>query len=180
MPESPPLTTEIHIQHALPNDPDVDALDSGNAEVDRYFHSRTWFDVGKGKASPATYQFRTRPGGAVVGYAAAAFRNQAHPTDDGGVRARYLVIYALGVHRHFQGVENPAAPGQRYAATIMDALVERARDRAGCVGVSLWVREDNPRAIAFYARCGFVADPAGPVARDDGPRHLTMRLPIPR
>ena len=84
------------------------------------------------------------------------------------------------MHRHFQGVENPAAPGQRYAATIMDALVELARDRAGCVGVSLWVREDNPRAIAFYARCGFVADPAGPVARDDGPRHLTMRLPIPR
>ena len=85
-------------------------------------------------------------------------------------------IYALGVHGHFQGAENPAAPGQRYAATIMDALEELARERADCVGLSLWVREDNARAIAFYVRCGFVADPAGPVARDKGPRHLTMRL----
>lgn len=171
-----PLSTAIHIQHALPNDSDIDALDRGVAEVDRYFQSRTWFDVRKGKVSPATYQFRTRPGGAIVGYAAASFRNQAHPTDDATSRARYLVIYALGVHRHLQGVENPAAPGQRYAATIMIALEELARDRADCAGLSLWVREDNPRAIAFYERCGFIADPVGPVARDGGPRHLTMRL----
>lgn len=170
------MPTAIHIQHALPSDPDIDALDSGIAEVDGYFQSRAWFDTRKGKASPATYQFRTRPGGAIVGYAAAAFRNQSHPTDADTERARYLVIYALGVHRHFQGVENPAAPGKRYAATIMESLEELARDRADCVGLSLWVREDNPRAVAFYERCGFIADPAGPVARDEGPRHLTMRL----
>ena len=170
------MTIAIHIQHALPNDPDIDALDSGIAEVDRYFQSRDWFDAGKGKASPATYQFRTRPHGAVVGYAAAAFRNQAHPTDDGSERARYLVIYALGIHRHFQGMENPAAPGQRYAATVMTTLKALARDRADCAGLSLWVREDNPRAIAFYKRCDFARDPGGPVERDGGARHLTMRL----
>lgn len=170
------MTTAIHIQHALPNDPDLDALDSGNAEVDRYFRCRSWFDVAKGRAAPATYQFRTRPGGAVVGYAAAAFRNQAHPTDNGAERARYLVIYALGVHRHFQGVGNPAVPGERYATTMMRDLVDLARQKPDCVGVSLWVREDNARAIAFYRRNGFVSDPAGPVARDGGSRHLTMRL----
>ena len=170
------MTVAIHVEHALPNDPDIDALDSGVAEVDHYFQSRVWFDDRKGKASPATYQFRTRAGGAIVGYAAAAFRNQSHPTDVHTERARYLVIYALGIHRHFQGVENSAAPGQRYAATIMDSLEGLARDRADCVGLSLWVREDNARAIAYYERCGFVADPGGPVARDEGPRHLTMRL----
>ncbi len=108
--------------------------------------------------------------------AATAFRKQSHPTDADAERARYLVIYALDVHRHFQGVDSPAAPGQRYAATIMDALEELAHDRADCVGLSLCVREDNPRAIAFYERYGFIADPAGPVTRDEGPRHLTMRL----
>ena len=71
-----------------------------------------------------------RAGGAIVGYAAAAFRNQSHPTDVHTERARYLVIYALGIHRHFQGVENSAAPGQRYAATIMDSLEGLARDLA--------------------------------------------------
>lgn len=79
------------------------------------------------------------------------------------------------MHRHFQGVENPESPGQRYAATVMAAIAEMARARANCVGLSLWVREDNPRAIAFYERCGFEPDPAGPVARDDHSRHLTMR-----
>ncbi|MCB9663784.1 MAG: GNAT family N-acetyltransferase [Alphaproteobacteria bacterium] len=170
------MTVGIHLDRALPDDPDLDALDCGVAEVDRYFRSRVWFDDRKGRASPATYQCRTGPGGLVVGYAAAAFRNQAHPTDDGFERARYLVLYALGVHRQFQGVRNPADRGRSHAATILVALEEMGRQRSDCVGLSLWVREDNARALAFYGRCGFVADPAGPVARDGGPRHLTLRL----
>ncbi len=169
------MATCIHVQLALPGDPDIDALNSGVAEVDRYFQSRAWFDTRKGKASPATYQFRTAPGGDVVGYASAAFRNQPHPTDSADVRARYLVLYALGVHRAYQGVDNPSAPGRRYATTVLDAVEELARSRAGCVGVSLWVREDNARAIAFYRRCGWAAEPTGPVQRDAGARHLTMR-----
>jgi ribosomal protein S18 acetylase RimI-like enzyme len=170
----------IHLQHALPTDPDIDALDSGVAEVDHYFKSRSWFDTRRGYASPATWQFRTAPEGPVVGYASAAFRRQAHPTDQATERALYLVIYVLGVHRHFQGALNPMAPGQRFAASIIDAIRALALDREDCVGLSLWVRQDNPRAIQFYRRCGFVADPDGPVARDKGPCHLTMRLLLPR
>ncbi|MFH1468170.1 MAG: GNAT family N-acetyltransferase [Pseudomonadota bacterium] len=165
----------LHVQHALPNDPDLDALATGVAEVDRYFRSRAWFDSGKGRASPATYQFRTGPGGAVVGYASAAFRLQAHPSDGVPERARFLVVYVLGLHRPFQGTENPAASGRRYADCVLEALEELARARDECVGLSLWVREDNARAIAFYERRGFVPDPGGPVARDAGPRHLTLR-----
>jgi hypothetical protein len=44
-----------------------------------------------------------------------------------------------------------------------------------CVGVSLWVRSDNARAIAFYEKVGMVKDPGGPVSRDQGATHLTMR-----
>lgn len=165
----------LHVELALPTDPDLDRLDSGVAEVDRYFRSRAWFDTRKGKASPATYQLRTELGGPVVGYVAAAFRRQAHPTDDSEDRARVLVIYALGLHREFQGRPNPADGHRRYSTSAMRALEELAGQRADCVGLSLWVREDNPRAIAFYRRVGFAADPAGPVQRDGGARHLTMR-----
>jgi ribosomal protein S18 acetylase RimI-like enzyme len=55
-------------------------------------------------------------------------------------------------------------------------VLERfAIDKTGCRGLYLWVRADNDRAIAFYRKCGFVDDPAGPVQRDDGAPHLSMR-----
>jgi len=161
---------------ALPDDPDIDTLDSGVAEVDLYFQGRTWFNASKQKAAPPTYQFLTEDAGKVIGYAAAAFRNSDHPHDGSSVRARYLVVYALGVHRPFQGVENPRAPGESFAASIVGVLVAFARERVGCVGLSLWVRVNNARAIAFYRRCGFQPDPGGPVQRNGGAAHLTMRL----
>ncbi|MEZ4461501.1 MAG: GNAT family N-acetyltransferase [bacterium] len=48
----------------------------------------------------------------------------------------------------------------------------------GCVGLALWVRSDNNRAIAFYEKVGFERDPTGPVSRDDGVPHLTMRKAV--
>lgn len=45
----------LHARFALPDDPDLDAFDSGVSEVDAYFRSRQWFNVGKGLASPPTY-----------------------------------------------------------------------------------------------------------------------------
>lgn len=41
----------------------------------------------------------------------------------------------------------------------------------------MWVRVDNPRAIAFYEKVGFEGDVGGPVQRDGGAPHLTMRKP---
>jgi hypothetical protein len=61
-------------------------------------------------------------------------------SDGARERARYLVVYVLGLHRQFQGVENPAVPGRRYADCVMDALEDLARSRDECVGLSLWVR----------------------------------------
>lgn len=53
-----------------------------------------------------------------------------------------------------------------------------APDNAGCDGLILWVRADSPRAIAFYEKVGFERDVGGPVQRDDGAPHLTMRRPL--
>lgn len=144
-------------------------------EVDTYFRSRQWFNVVKGVAAPPTYQFLTAEDGEVVGYAAVAFRNGDHPHDGSGNRARYLMVYVAGVHARFQGCENPNAPGESFAVSIFRVLEGFARDKQGCVGVSLWVRTDNPRAVAFYRKMGFEPDPAGPVQRDEGAPHLTMR-----
>ncbi|MGE0328771.1 MAG: GNAT family N-acetyltransferase [Polyangiaceae bacterium] len=165
----------LYTQFALPTDPDLDGFLSGVDEVDHYFRSRAWFDSKKEIASPPTYQFRTEEDGYVVGYASVGFRNLPHPSDEAAERARYLVIYVVGVHLRFRGVRNPSRPSDTYAASIFDELEELARQRSDCVGLSLWVRTDNLRAIAFYRKLGFAADPAGPVHRDGGSPHLTMR-----
>lgn len=57
----------------------------------------------------------------------------------------------------------------------MAELEEMARSKANCVGLSLWVRSTNERAIGFSKKVGFVADPAGPTQRDAGDPMLTMR-----
>ncbi len=111
-----------------------------------------------------------------MGYAAVSFRNCDHPHDGADQRARYLMVYVVGLHQRFQGVENPGAPGETYAVTVFRFLAtEIAVMKANTVGLCLWVRFDNTRAIRFYEKVGFIADPAGPVSRDDGPPHLTMR-----
>lgn len=53
-----------------------------------------------------------------------------------------------------------------------------ARNAERCVGLSLRVRTDNPRAMAFYRKMGFVPDPGGPLKRDSGAPHLSMRKPL--
>jgi GNAT superfamily N-acetyltransferase len=174
-PEDLPLSDALFIRFALPDDPDLDLFESGVEEVDSYFRSRQWFNAEKGKAAPPTYQFLTEEGGEVVGYAAVAFRNCPHPDDAAAERAKYLAVYVTGVHQRFQGQKNPRAPGESFAASMFRQLEQFARDKAGCVGLFLWVRADNDRAIAFYRKVGFVDDPAGPVQRDDGAPHLSMR-----
>lgn len=151
---------------------------SGVAEVDEYFRTRRWFNSEKGRAAPPTYQFLTA-GGEVLGYAAVGFRNCEHPHDGSAQRARYLMVYVAGLHQRFHGIENPHAPGETYAMSVFDVLADEiAPMKAGTVGLCLWVRADNARAIRFYEKVGFIADPAGPIGRDEGSPHLTMRRPL--
>ncbi len=165
----------MYTQFALPDDADLDAFQSGVDEVDEYFRSRRWFNAEKGRSAPPTYQFRTVQDRDVVGYAAVSFRNCAHPDDGSHDRARYLVVYAAGLHLRFHGVENPLAPGLTFATSMFRVLEQFALDKGGCAGLYLWVRAENDRAIAFYRKFGFVDDPAGPVQRDGKSPHLTMR-----
>jgi len=168
------LPSTLVVEHALPDDPAIDALTSGDAEVDAYFHSRQWFHAARKQASPPTFALRAAVHGPVVGLVTVGFRRAPWPMDTGW-QARTLTIYALGVDVAYQGQRNPLAPSETYAASVMAVVERMAREKADCLGLALWVREGNARAISFYRRCGFVGDPGGPVRRDDGAAHLTMR-----
>ena len=170
-----PLTEHLEYRWALPDDPELDRFTSGVPEVDDFFRSRQWFAEEKGKASPPTYRFCLAQSGEVVGYASVAKRRCGHPMDDSQARARYLAIYLVGLHQRFQGVELPGTEATSIAAAMFAQLELMARAASGCVGLYLWVREDNERAIAFYRKLGFVEDAGGLAQRDHGPAHLTMR-----
>ncbi|TVS08803.1 MAG: GNAT family N-acetyltransferase [Phycisphaerales bacterium] len=155
------LNGPLHMRFALPDDPDLDAFVSGNEEVDAYFRARQWFNVAKGVSAPPTYQFLTERDGDVVGYASVAFRRSDHPFDGSDKRALYLLIYVIGIHKRFQGQRNARGSNESYAASMIRMLANLASGRDDCVGLGLWVREDNARAIAFYQKVGFEPDPGG-------------------
>ena len=169
------MSDALYIQFALPDDPDLDGFVSGSEEVDRYFRSRRWFNTTAGKAAPPTYQFLTCEGGDIVGYAAVSFRQCSHPGDACDEQAKYLVVYAAGLHERFHGQKNPRTPDESFAESMFRVLEGFARDKPDCVGLYLWVRADNDRAIGFYRKFGFREDPGGPVQRDNKAPHLTMR-----
>jgi ribosomal protein S18 acetylase RimI-like enzyme len=166
---------EIFFEFAIPDDTFLDRLSSGYERTDRYFRNREWFRSDKGRSSPPTYVFRVAEGGPVVGYCALDFGKQPHPDDASEAKARYLVIYMIGVDQAFQRTQNPLAPGQTYAASIIAVLEDIARAKQSCVGLSLWVRSTNEVAMAFYRKVGFAEDPGGPSQRDGGDPILTMR-----
>lgn len=111
----------------------------------------------------------------MVGYAAVSFRNCEHPHDGAANKAKYLMIYVTGVAVALHGARNPRAPRKSFAESIFGVLHQFAVAKEGCVGLCLWVRTDNDRAVAFYRKVGFVGDPSGPAHRDTGAPHLTMR-----
>lgn len=165
----------IFFEFATPDDPFLDQFSCGYEVTDRYFRSRQWFKVDKGRSAPPTYVFRVAEDGPVVGYCAFDFGKQLHPDNASETKAKYLVIYMIGVDRAFKGTPNPLAPGHTYAVSIMAALEEIARGKPNCVGMSLWVRSTNEAAIGLYRKVGFTADPGNPVHLDDGDPILTMR-----
>jgi len=169
------MAGKVFYEFALPDDPFLDRFSSGYETTDHYFRSRQWFKFDKNRSSPPTYVFRVHKGGPVVGYCAIDFGKQPHPDDASEDKARFLVIYMIGVDDAFQGTQNPLATGQTYAASIMAVLEDIARAKQRCVGLSLWVRSTNQVAIAFYRKVGFTADPGGPSQRDEGDPILTMR-----
>ena len=169
------MSAKLFTQFALPDDLYLDVFVSGDEEVDGWFRSRKWFNATKGKASPPTYVFRTAQDGDVVGCASVAFRKMEHPEDASSQRAKYLMVYVVGVNIGFHGQRNPQAPDETFAASIFGVIEALAMKHSDCVGLSLWVRSTNARAIAFYQKVGFVADPSGAVQRDDKAPHLTMR-----
>jgi len=116
-----------------------------------------------------------REGGSVVGYCAFDFGKQPHPVSASATKARYLVIFMIGVDQAFQRTQNPLAPGQTYAASMMAVLEDIARAKQSCVGLSLWVRSTNKAAIGLYRKVGFKEDPGRPSQQDDGDPILTMR-----
>jgi ribosomal protein S18 acetylase RimI-like enzyme len=169
------MAEEIFREFALPDDLSLDRFSSGYERTDHYFRSREWFNAAKGRHAPPTYVFRVAEGGPVVGYCAFDFGKRLHPDNASKTKATYLVIYMFGVDRAFQSTQNPLAPGQTYAVSIMAALEEIARGKPNCVGMSLWVRSTNKVAIGFYRKVGFMEDPGGPFHRDEGDPILTMR-----
>lgn len=166
------VAADVWVETAAPNDPAVDTFHCGDVEVEAYFHGRQWF---RPKGTLATFAFRVANDGPAIGYVTVARRQVAHPSDASAAMERYLTVYALGVAVDHQGVRNPSSPRDTFAVSIMRVVENLARTQGTCVGLSLWVRANNARAIGFYRKVGFVADAGGAVQRDDGVPHLTMR-----
>jgi len=75
----------------------------------------------------------------------------------------------------------PAFRGRGYAAILMQAVVQRARD-CGVAELRLAVRQDQPRLIAFYAALGYALAPGVEYshANPQSPPPTVMRRPLPR
>ncbi len=169
----------LFVEHALPDDGDLDRFCSGDDEVDAWFTGRAWFQESKGKASPATYKFSAEKDGDAVGYASAQFTKRPHPNDASDEKAKDLLVYVVGVNARFQGARTHRDPTITYAAALFDELRRWASEKSGCVGIQLRVRASNERARGFYRKVGFVDDPAGQVDYDAEGPHITMRLLLP-
>lgn len=158
---------------ASPTDEALDSFDCGDEEVTKHFRERRYFDA-KRKPHSGGYKFVDMNG------AAAGFMH-LNPSkrlirDDCEEYGRFMVVFAFGVSLPFQGQVDPGDPaGRRFAEVLMGEAVRLAQQKEGCIGLHLWVRANNRRAINFYQRLGFAGDPGGPAKRGEGEPYLTMR-----
>ncbi len=149
----------------------VDAFDCGDTEVNAFFRTRRWFS--DGKLSPPTYEFVVN--GSTVGFAAVDERKVEHPSDSATEKMKYLVIFAFGINTQFHGKRLGGPSTGTYAVAALQFVESLLKPKH--VGLTLWVRANNARAIACYKKFGFVADPGGARARGEGAPHLSMRKP---
>jgi GNAT superfamily N-acetyltransferase len=70
---------------------------------------------------------------------------------------------------------SPAARGTGVASRLVDAIGEHARS-AGAPALTLWVTQVNGRALAFYAREGFVPTGARQLVRPEEPDHWELQM----
>jgi hypothetical protein len=148
---------------AQPTDPLIDSFNFGpddwSREVEDEFKSRIWF---KSK-SPLFLFLRDsadQDGEELVAGARFGYGNLPDPATgdaDETERAHFHLVMSFGVQVTCQHRDDPlTSPPRRWASVVMDHAESKARAKDRCVGMSLWVREENTDAQKFYRnRHGF-------------------------
>lgn len=172
-------TTVITVRRALPSDAlalsriaeatfrAAFAAASTEAEMDR--HCATRFSLqhqGEEIVAPSLETWLAMDGDAIAGFAQLRIHVRPRCVD----AASACEVQRLYVDARFHG--------QGVAGLLMDACIDSAR-RHGTAALWLGVWERNGRAIAFYAKCGFVevGEQVFPLGRDLH-RDLVMARPI--
>jgi ribosomal protein S18 acetylase RimI-like enzyme len=123
-----------------------DSFGDENAPEDMELHLSTHYTVAKQAAelsNPAMACFFAEASGVAVGYA--QLRQGATPPCIPGEGSIEVLRFYVAGEWHGKGVSRP----------LMEAAIAEARAR-GRKRLWLGVWEENPRAIAFYKKCGFV------------------------
>jgi len=143
------------------------AAASTEADMDRHCANRfSARQQGEEIAAPSLETWLAMDGDAIAGFA--QLRVRVRPRCVAAASA--CEVQRLYVEARFHG--------KGVAARLMDACVDAAR-RHGTAALWLGVWERNPRAIAFYAKCGFVevGEQVFPLGQDLQ-RDLVMARPI--
>ena len=120
-------------------------------------------DVWESKKRGTTVWLYRLGSGALVGFGSLGLTRRRWPPH--GEYANVLIIPMLGVDRRYHG--QPVAKEMRYCHQILNHLLYEAselyrseRTRKGSVLnlLTLWVHEENLRAIRLYETFGFVAE----------------------
>jgi Acetyltransferase (GNAT) family len=111
----------------------------------------------------------------IVACARMAFARYPHPEHASKKKAKYLALLALGVAAGHRGGRDPGNEARSIVSTVLAHIEQMARAEAGCVGVSLHVREPNMHARGVYAHAGFSDDPGGAFS-EGGLVTIEMRL----
>lgn len=102
----------------------------------------------------------------IVGFGSLGMTRRKWPPPDGKY-SNLLIIPMLGIDRRFHG--QPPDPDKRYSKQILSHLLHEARQlfqsnqnagRETLPLLTLYVHEDNYRAIRLYEKVGFISEPS--------------------
>lgn len=155
--------SSLTARKAQPTDPLIDTFSFGAddwaLEVEEEFKSRVWF-----KSKSSLWLF-LRDGTDIsaeelVAGARFGYGNLPDPATgdaDETERLHFYLVMSFGVQLGFQHRDDPLTePPRRWSSVVMDHAESKARAKERCVGMSLWVREENTDAQRFYQnRRGF-------------------------